>query len=92
MFDQNKLAEMKDVTVVQYRWSNPHVYIFVKKGDTVYTLEMGSVTSMAQSGWKFDSVKAGDRISVVMHPLRNGKPGGALKTATLANGKTLVSL
>lgn len=89
MFDANKVVELKDVTVVEFRWANPHAFLIVKSGEQRYALECYSPSAMTSLGWKFNSVKAGDRISVTMHPLRNGKPGGALKAATLANGQTL---
>ncbi|WP_148293917.1 DUF6152 family protein [Azospirillum sp. B4] len=89
MFDQNKLSELKNVTVVQYTWGNPHVYIIIKSEDTAYTLECGSIANMSEMGWKFNTIKGGDKIDVVFYPLHNGKPGGALKAATLSNGKKL---
>lgn len=89
MFDKNKLSELKSVTVVQYTWGNPHVYIIVKSDETTYTLECGSISNMSETGWKFNTLKGGDKIDVVFYPLHNGKPGGALKVATLSDGKKL---
>jgi hypothetical protein len=89
MFDKDKLSELKDVTVVEYAWGNPHVYLIVKSGETTYTLECSSISAMKETGWKFNTLKGGDKINIVFFPLRNGKPGGALKTATLADGKQL---
>lgn len=89
MFDKNKLSELKSVTVVQYTWGNPHVYIIVKSDETTYTLECGSISNMSETGWKFNTLKGGDKIDVVFYPLHNGKPGGALKAATLSDGKKL---
>lgn len=89
MFDQTKVSELKDVTVTQFQWANPHVYVVVRSGPTTYTLECGSPSNMRQSGWKFNTLKSGDKIDVTFFPLRDGKPGGALKAATLVGGKTL---
>lgn len=89
MFDQSKLIELKGVTVLEFRWGNPHVYLIVESGGTRYGLECSSPSALTSSGWKFNSVKAGDKIDVTIFPLRNGKPGGALKVAKLVNGKTL---
>lgn len=89
MFDKTKVSELKNVTVTQFQWANPHVYVTVLNGGTSYTLECGSPSNMRQSGWKFDSLKGGDKIDVAFYPLRDGKPGGALKVATLAGGKKL---
>lgn len=92
MFDQGKLIELKGVTVVEFKWGNPHVYLIVKSGDTRYGLECASPSALTSTGWKFNSVKAGDRLDVTIFPLRNGKPGGALKLATLPNGQKLGAL
>ncbi|MCF8709638.1 DUF6152 family protein [Rhizorhapis sp. SPR117] len=89
MFDQNKSVELKNVAVARFQWANPHVFVVVKDGGTTYTLECGSPSNMRETGWKFNTLKSGDKIDVVFFPLRNGKPGGALKLATLANGKKL---
>ena len=89
MFDQTKISEIGGATVVQFQWANPHVYVVIQNNGTTYTLECGSPSNMLKSGWKFNSLKPGDKISVTYYPLRNGKPGGALKIATLPNGKKL---
>ncbi|MEJ2408882.1 MAG: DUF6152 family protein [Novosphingobium sp.] len=89
MFDQTKLSELRNVTVTRFQWTNPHVYVVVRSGQTTYTLECGSPSNMRETGWKFNTLKTGDTIDVIFFPLRDGKPGGALKLATLAGGKKL---
>jgi len=42
-----------------------------------------------RAGWKFNTLKAGDKVDVTFYPLRNGKPGGMLKTIKVADGRTL---
>ncbi|SLK10875.1 DUF6152 family protein [Novosphingobium mathurense] len=89
MFDQTKTTDRKGVTVVQFQWANPHVYVVVKSGTETFALECNSPSNMKQAGWKFNTLKAGDKIDISYFPLRNGKPGGALKVATLGGGKKL---
>lgn len=89
MFNQASTVEFKGATVVQFQWSNPHVYVVIKNGNTNYTLECSSPSGMRETGWKFDTLKAGDKIDVAFFPMRDGRPGGALKTATLPGGKVL---
>lgn len=91
MFDQNKLSELKNVTVVQFTWANPHVFVIVRNDTTTYVLECGSISNMGGLGWKFNTLKGGDKIDVVFFPLRNGDPGGALKVATLPDGQNLAA-
>lgn len=90
MFDQGKVSELKGATVVEFRWGNPHVFLVVTSGGIRYAVECSSPSALASSGWKFNSVKAGDKIDVAIYPLRSGKPGGALKSAKLVNGTVLV--
>jgi len=89
MFDQTQTSELKGVTVTQFQWVNPHVYVVIKDDESSYTLECGSPSNMLKTGWKFNSLKPGDKINVLFFPLRNGKTGGALKIATLPDGKKL---
>jgi hypothetical protein len=44
---------------------------------------------MIGNGWRRDSFKPGDEVTVSLEPLRNGKPGGSILTAILGNGKVL---
>ena len=39
---------------------------------------MGSPSILMRSGWKFNALKFGDKITVRLDPLRNGQPGGLL--------------
>lgn len=89
MFDQTKLVELKGVIVDRFEWSNPHSFVIAKDGATIYTLECSSPNLMSHQGWKYNTLKAGDRIDITYYPLRNGKPGGMLKSVTLPNGKEI---
>ena len=89
MFDQTKLLQLAGATVTRFEWTNPHSFVIAKSGDVVYTLECSSPNLMSHQGWKFNSIKPGDQISIAYYPLRNGQPGGMLKTVTLPTGKTV---
>ena len=54
-----------------------------------WSFEMGSVGQIAAMGWKRDSIKAGDKITVEGHPLKDGSRGGQYRSATLADGRTI---
>lgn len=92
MFDQTKVTMLKNVTVVEFRWGNPHAFLVVSANGQRYARECSSPSALTSSGWKFNTVKSGDKIDVVIYPLRNGKAGGALKSATLPNGQSLVGV
>ena len=52
---------------------------------------MGSPAQNTQRGWKADTLKAGDKITLQIHPLKDGSRGGQFMAATLADGKRLVN-
>lgn len=91
----------KDVTydgfVVDYQWQNPHIHIVVKVRPTVadaatvgtWDIEGGSINIMSRQGWKKSLLKAGDHITVVAHPMKDGSKGAALFYVVLPDGKRL---
>jgi Family of unknown function (DUF6152) len=93
MFDQDKTVTFKG-TVKEFEWSNPHVWLRVMVVDQAtgkalqYAFEMGSVRRSMLDGWKADSVKPGDTITVTIHPLKDGARGGMYLSAALASGKS----
>lgn len=92
MFDHEKNITMNGV-LKEFEWTNPHAWLHImamdeKSGKPVeWSFEMGSVGQIAQQGWKADSVKPGDKISVVMHPLKDGSHGGQYVSAILPDGR-----
>jgi hypothetical protein len=54
-----------------------------------WALEMGSPAQQARVGWKPDSVKAGDKVNVTIHPLKDGSRGGQFMSAVLPGGQKL---
>jgi hypothetical protein len=45
---------------------------------------------LGRRGWTKSSLKAGDKITMVIRPLRDGSKGGMFVRATLADGKVLL--
>ena len=73
MFDAEKTVTMTGV-VKEFEWTNPHSWIRMMVEDQSGTarqwaLEMGSPGQNAQRGWKADTLKPGDKVTVTMHPL-----------------------
>jgi len=93
MFDTGKRVTLTG-SVTLFEWTNPHAYIEVDVpqeggGMKHWSVEMGSPSIIMQSGWKYNALKAGDKITVEINPLRNGDPGGLLIQAKLADGRVL---
>ena len=82
-------------TIKEFRWQNPHTWIEInvpnEKGEVVlWNVELTSPTYLVRSGWKSNTLKPGDKVTVVGRPLRSGEPGSAIFTSvTLADGRTL---
>jgi hypothetical protein len=89
MFDQAMETRLKSLVVTRFEWTNPHVFVIGTAGSITYTLECSSPNLMGHQGWKHNTLTPGTRIDVAFYPLRNGKPGGMLKTVTLPGGKSM---
>src|SRR6185437_14908762 len=67
-FDTHKPITFSGI-VKKVQWMNPHIYthIEVKKADgntVVYRVEGGPPNALYRKGWRVDSLKAGDRVTV----------------------------
>jgi hypothetical protein len=83
-------------TVTEWIWSNPHCFLqFDAKDDTGtvrnWAVETQNPTAMTQRGWARTSFKAGDEVTVILEPVKNGQPIGRLLTAVRADGQKLVA-
>ena len=81
MFDQLRTRTLEGV-VKEFRWINPHAFIqvLVKGGDgrpEEWSIEMSTPRYLAQAGWTASTLKAGDAVSVVIQPMRDGTRVGA---------------
>lgn len=93
MFDRNKTLRI-DGVVKEYEWTNPHVWLHIMAADesgksVQWSFEMQSIAQDTRAGWRADSVKPGDKVTVEYHPLKDGARGGQLTAGILANGTRL---
>lgn len=49
--------------VTEFRWGNPHSYIYLQVEGHKWTLEAEALNVLRRNGWSKDSLKAGDEIS-----------------------------
>jgi hypothetical protein len=93
MFDHEKKI-MISGTLKEFEWTNPHCWLHVAvvdaaAGRTVdWSFEMGSIGQIAAQGWKIDTVKAGDKITVEGYPMKDGSRGGQYLAAKLEDGRS----
>jgi Family of unknown function (DUF6152) len=74
-FDPGKPVTLRGI-ITGIDWLNPHVHLFVNvtdgRGLTNWVVELESVVDLRASGWRRDSVKPGDRVTVQGFPARDG--------------------
>jgi hypothetical protein len=92
-FDTGKELTMQG-TVTEWVWSNPHCFLkfdVTEKDGTVrhWTVETSNPPDMVNRGWTRRSFKGGDKVTVVVEPVKSGNPVGRLLTVTLPDGKVL---
>jgi hypothetical protein len=93
MFDRNVRKTLVG-TVVEFAWMNPHASIQLdvpneSGGTDRWGVELGSPNSMVRNGWRSSILKPGDKVTVVVNPLKSGEFGGIFVAITLADGRTL---
>ena len=83
--------------VTKVDWVNPHAFVFVdvKDGNAVknYRIEMGPPYALVRGGWKRDTLKVGDKVTVLnAAAAKDGRDAGGSMPATamvLADGQKL---
>ena len=81
-------------TVKRVDWTNPHIWIWMdvandKGGMDIYGFEGMSPNFLNRRGWTRTTLKAGDKLTVVYRPLRDGTNGGMFMSTKLADGTML---
>jgi hypothetical protein len=92
-FDGDKVVVLKG-TVTEWKWSNPHVWIFLavdddKGGKTAWAIEGRTPGQLLRSGWSRSSLKPGDVITIDFSPAKDGTRTGLLTRVRLADGTVL---
>jgi hypothetical protein len=93
MFDRERTKVIAGV-VEEFQWTNPHTWIQLVVTDAdgrqvEWSLEGGSPGILGRNGWKRTSLKAGERITVEIYPLKSGEPGGSFIEITRSDGSKL---
>jgi hypothetical protein len=92
-FDYTKTITI-DGVIKEVQWTNPHSYLQLLStgpdGAVVqWGVEIGAPALNARLGWRKDSVKVGDKVSLTASPARDGRNFATLRVLTLEDGRTL---
>ena len=90
-FDTEKEVTLKG-PVTEWLWANPHCFLKVDaKDDTgevrTWNVEFGNPTDISTQGYRRNTFKPGDQVTVVVQPVKSGAPVGRVRSVTLADGK-----
>lgn len=77
-YDETARVRIKG-TVTEFIWTNPHsqIYLDVKdsSGKVVHWgVETNSPGILTRAGWTRHSIKAGDQVTLILCPAKNGQP------------------
>lgn len=92
-YDRTKSITLKG-TVTKVEWMNPHIYFYMDaKSDAGHNVnwavEGGAPSMLYRAGWRIDSLKAGDQVTVDGWLAKDGTNLVNMRTATLSDGKTV---
>jgi Family of unknown function (DUF6152) len=93
MFEREKTVTLIG-TVKEFQYTNPHSWliILVPSADQSTTAEWAfeseGPSTLLRVGIKAKTFQAGDKVTVFANPLKDGRPGGLLISATTATGTT----
>ena len=92
---ESRTIVLKDATVKNLLWANPHTILTFEVKDatgtvTMWTAESGSPSGLTRMGWTRNSVQPGDPVTIELFPARTGARVGRLAKVILADGKELL--
>lgn len=79
-------------SVAKVEWMNPHVYFYLDVKDTSgavaqWAVEGGAPTSLYRAGWRKDSLKVGDTLTVHGYLARDGSKLANMRNAVFPDGR-----
>jgi hypothetical protein len=86
-YDETKSVTLKG-TITKIDWNNPHVLMYLDVKDAAgkhahWELELSSPNGLMSQGWKVDSLKPGDLVSVSGFRARDGSNTASIRKVVL---------
>lgn len=93
MFDASRTILIEG-TVKRWELTSPHANLFVTVTSADGTqqdwgMEAPGPAILLRAGWTKSTVKPGDKVTVELNPLRDGRTGGNMRKITLSDGRYL---
>lgn len=93
MFDKSQLRQVT-VTVREFQWTNPHVWIqvYLENDDgeqEEWSIEGGGPNTLFRRGWRPNSFKPGETVELRFFPMHDGSNAALFVGARFADGNTL---
>jgi Family of unknown function (DUF6152) len=94
MFDMSKEITVHG-TVKEWQWTNPHAWLQVlvpdpSGNDVEQGFELGSPNTLVRDGFRKETFKPGDKVTVIAAPRRDGTVGGLYLCARTDQGQWLI--
>jgi hypothetical protein len=96
MFDMEHTVSLQG-TVKDFQWTQPHTWIDFEVpnaagGADTYGVEGMSPSYLGRNGWSKHTLAPGDKVTLTIHPLRDGRKGGFDASVAWPNGKVMYNL
>jgi len=93
-YDEKKPLKFENVTVTKLEWTNPHARFYVDVKDakgvvTNWNFELASPNVLKRNGWTRNTLKEGDKVTVMGTGAKDGARLGHAQTVIGADGKRL---
>jgi len=93
-YDMGQPVVLKDATVTEFLWINPHPLIKADvkndKGEIEHwTMEMGSTVSAGLVGWTRTTLNFGDVVTLYVWQAKTKLPVGRLNKVVFSDGSTM---
>jgi len=92
-YDSTKTTTLK-ATITDFSFQNPHVLIYFDAKDDSgnvdhWTCEAANPAVLIREGWKRDTIKPGDQVTILGHAAKSGAKNMRFEKIILPNGKEL---
>jgi hypothetical protein len=92
-YDADKPVQVTGA-VTKVEWMNPHARFYVDVKDDQgnvanWNIELGPPSILTRLGWRHDSLKIGDQVTVEGYSAKDGSKMANAKKVTLADGRSV---